>query len=436
MKNYDAATDPFCYGYNTAARFTEPYDIRDWKLLGCLEDPQVQENNLSGPIHPILDFPAWHNGFPDEVKAAMRPVLRLATAMLLSAGSVSFIDALIYERRSKIGERGDQDLTVLPGPSIYSKILKVEIDNFLTSLCMYVSLKFADWESDKWRIEPGTLAYTDTDNETPVYLFPGSGCDFGYGSNITIAGAFVNTLCAIHDTRKTAQEINHLLRVQFLLAVTICHELMHAVDTAIQEDPQLLEPHFEDQALNELGWAWEQVVFGGVIDAVEEKGPLDYIDREMCHWPLFFSRFPSPKHYQSGLEPELPSPQRTIFERKPAKGLFTQYYLPMRWISRLQQQSTWDDWEQSTNPKWLHIPKRVGTQRRNVVWEIDPNWRTSKCSEDEWPGCHGKSRRIIQIGWDRLDFKDPLDVKKAERDAFERAIAETQARWLARKAGK
>lgn len=28
MTKYDAATDPFCYGYITAAKFSEPYSLR------------------------------------------------------------------------------------------------------------------------------------------------------------------------------------------------------------------------------------------------------------------------------------------------------------------------------------------------------------------------------------------------------------------------
>ena len=429
----DAASDPFCHGYDTTATFDEPYDIRDWKVLGCLEDPSAQECNLSGPIHPLLDFQSWKGPLRDEDKTYLRPVLRLATAILLSAGSVAFIDAVIYEDRRKIGQRGGHDLTVLDGPSIYSKILKVDIANFFTSLLGYVEFKFVDWDSDEWTEAQGTCAYTDTDEDTRVELdlFKGSGCEFGYASKITIAGAFLNTLTAIHESQQTFQDVNQLLRAQFHLALTICHELIHAVDIAIQEELDRREPYLGDHSLNELGWAWEEVVFGGSIDNVRAEGPIDYSHLEQGQWPLVCTRFPSPIHYYTSLETKLPSPERFIFDRKPTKRTSTEYYLPMSWISRIQQQSTWDDWEQSTNLKWLRIPRRVGTQERNVLWNIDPNWSASQSSEEEWLGCHGRVRRMIQIGRDRLDFKAPRDVKKAEIDAFRRAVAETSARLQA-----
>ncbi|KAL9115038.1 MAG: hypothetical protein Q9187_007376, partial [Circinaria calcarea] len=310
--------------------------------------------------------------------------------------------------------------------------LRVELENFFTELTEYVTFRFLGYDSQNWTGDTGDLGYTNQVPDKEALLFRGSECDFGCASKITVAEALGDTLADLHRGPQTPQTINQKLRIQFYLAVTICHELMHAIENAVQEDLGSLEPYFGEQALNEVGWAWEDFVFGGGIGEVEEAGEVDHTYRDMTQWPLYTTRFPSPGHYSSLLEEEEPSPKRLIFARRPAKATYTHYYLPMRWISRLQQQATWEQWEPSLAPRWLRIPRQVGVQWRNTIHlPIDPDWDAAKSSEDEWPGGRGIRRRVYGGQGNRLEFEKPLEVKRAEMAAFDRAVEVTEARRVA-----
>ena len=317
LELYDPANDPLCSAYNTKVEFDDPFDIRDWIRLGSLEDPQALPNNLTGPIHKIMDLPNWKNLLPQDAQEAMKPALRLATALLLSQPSLAFIDALLFEFRKPVGRRGDRDLYVLPGPSPYSKNLRVEIEGFFNDLHEYVDFRFHGYDSHHWAVNSGDLGYTAQDQEKEAEIFRGSGCDFGCASKITIAENFGDTLAELYRSPQTPQTISQQLRVQFYLAVTICHELVHAIDNALQENLVKLEPYFGDHGLNELGWAWEDFVFGGGISAVQEAGEIDHVYRPVAEWPLFLSRFPSPVHYFTLLAEDNPSPTRMVFAGPP-----------------------------------------------------------------------------------------------------------------------
>lgn len=104
----------------------------------------------------------------------------------------------------------------------------------------------------------------------------------------------------------------------------------------------------------------------------------------------------------------------------------------MRWLSRLQQQATWEQWKRATNPKWLRVPRQVGVQWRNTIHlPIDPHWDAARSSEDEWPGTRGTKRRVYKVQGNRLEFEKPLVLQSAELEAFTQAVAESEARRVA-----
>ena len=373
--------------YGTNVEFNEPFTLEEWYRLGMLEDADARKSTLTHPIHFIWDFAMWQsqNLCPLSVqdREVMEPVLRLASAMLMSQPSVAFMDALIYRKRQPAMEAHVAGkLQMVPGHLRYRKRLRHYVDHFLLTVRDNLDLEWVDDRSPNWVIEQDGYAFTSVSCRAKA---PKWGCALG----IFVNDRFLKTLHRLQISYPSPKTTNHQLRVQFLLAVTLCHELMHVIDKAWNRSPSVPEPYFGDQALNEIGFAWEEVVFGGEIDDVRRK-ENDPEAFELCEWPISFTHFPSPATFAGllTLELEFSADNRRVFERRSAKGSSTVYYAPMKWITRLQQQSTWDQWGQSNNLRLLHIPKQIGLQSGNLQWSIDPKWSPTQSSEGKWPGDH------------------------------------------------
>lgn len=84
----------------------------------------------------------------------------------------------------------------------------------------------------------------------------------GYHSTVKLAHDWLDILHN-HDSRKKRLSQSRRLRVQFCLAITLIHELAHAVNNACSKRPN--EPYCDNQIANELGRAWEVWAFGGAV---------------------------------------------------------------------------------------------------------------------------------------------------------------------------
>lgn len=150
-----------------------------------------------------------------------------------------------------------------------------------------------------------------------------------------------------------------LLRLQFLLAVTLCHEVMHALDLAMAihtpvRDKLLIEDYYCDQRLNELGYAWEVAVFGGIVcgmDGLKEDTPIVF-----ANWPNITGTEPSAGIY------DLTGYKRSRFS----------YFVPMQHLSTVQQQTFWETASDDTN--LLRLPKTVGWKDQYSGDDFDPDW--------------------------------------------------------------
>ncbi|KAI4269521.1 MAG: hypothetical protein LQ337_007235 [Flavoplaca oasis] len=104
---------------------------------------------------------------------------------------------------------------------------------------------------------------------------PGTGRD-GLGlTTVTKGGDSIESyridiLCTgFRETLKKDISLAELHRERFVLATTLCHEVIHAIDGMVTEKYNCQSEiwtwhHFESQTECEVGWAWEMEVFGAI----------------------------------------------------------------------------------------------------------------------------------------------------------------------------
>ena len=136
-----------------------------------------------------------------------------------------------------------------------------------------------------------------------------------YPDNISIQENGQLTRCAsivainvyyLNEFRHLSEQLDvnsdHLLSLSFQLAITLCHELAHAMNFAVNLDllrrlnvcnPRerkaipFTEPFVDDKRITELGLRWENEVFGGVM-----MTSLESLNEPLFvyGWPLFLAR--------------------------------------------------------------------------------------------------------------------------------------------------
>ncbi|KAL9117411.1 MAG: hypothetical protein Q9187_006053 [Circinaria calcarea] len=345
-------------------KFPGGYSIEDLYDLGLVEYAKARPNNLKGPIHSILDIPKWRQPFSKVVRGpwtkeddeAMVPILRLATALLLSPGSVAFVHALMYGRQdyqSELSQRHKKHISVLRDSQPPTARIREEFEKGLSELVPHVRFNWGNIRDPLWKSQ-GSYGQTYAKGKPDMQFNGTNGINMGSSSSIVISDVHYRPLLKVHGKPQSCQVRNQMLRLQLVLATTICHELIHAVHYAVTP-LDTVEPFYKHQGVNELGYAWEDEVFGGIVSELDKK----------LEWPLDVSRFPRPYHYTYvwTQEDEYDPQNQMNFARDAAPLSLRLYYVPMKWLSRLVRQNTWDRWSSSEDPKLLHIPKTVGVQR-------------------------------------------------------------------------
>lgn len=246
------------------------------------------------------------------------------------------------------------------------------------------------------------LIGAETGDGEPALMFLGPpGTGGGYASNITINKVFVEYIKYM-KRQQAAENINEdphvqpqLLRLQFQLAVTICHEINHAIGNATRGDKDI-EPFHCDDRLNELGFAWEMAVFGGRI--AEMKG--------LAQYPLTFTKWPDFLRADRSL---------AIYERRPPMKICNNFFLSMQWINMVQQQQFWD--VEHVDPKFLRYPKTIGW-RDDYEWGLESDWKSQYSSEAD---IRPDSRGHIKVGGDDHEEND-LDSDRRSQHLSEANI--------------
>lgn len=370
----------------------------EWVTLGYSEMPGDCKNTLTYRRHPI--FQTLYDDYP-----TFDPVLRLASAVLESPASVAFIYTIMYGSREKLA-----DLSQRLGQDCYNIRRCNETESVVRKLVfealdkMHILWELADPQ--------GTESYlmsTGSIDEEEICITNGG--RRGLASKITIRKGFLTEL-----DRLTAKDKDlPLLNLQFMIAKNLCHEIAHAVNYAVSfdavsepgsgtntrsEESALYEPFYEDQRQAELGYAYENEVFGGVIQPytlltqaqlhkrhVEVPGSVPITSPEI---PLYVCKWPS-----TASDPSWP-------ERRHSKKSETTYCISMHFIYNIQQQSFWErNISRTADTSILRISKTIGIREKaKEGTEIDPTWTASGSSEGQWSADSGD---IVRRGGEKPD---------------------------------
>ena len=158
-----------------------------------------------------------------------------------------------------------------------------------------------------------------------------------------------------------------MLNLQFSLAITLCHEVAHAVAMASNSGLRRqmtstrctklafslhwpVEPFFEDQATAEIGYSWESETLGGKLIGPPPGAPEKF--SSIVDWP---------DGDQHGHEQcHIPYPQRGA----PTSRFVNAFVVDMQYIQMVFCQDFWDTWAQLPTSEdqglVLTIPRTVG----------------------------------------------------------------------------
>ncbi|KAL9120364.1 MAG: hypothetical protein Q9187_003081 [Circinaria calcarea] len=378
----------------SARTFPGNFSLEELKENGFMEASHVAWNGLTYPIYQIFTF--WI-GLDEEIAEVMTPILHLASALLDSSASISFLHAIMYGPRKRTEQRvstlGDL-LELNKGPPV-TDLVRHQVALGLRDLHLQVTWEFIDPEEEEYFKEAPARTRVNLGDEVPI-RGPLSETRERVFSEILISRKVFEPIrkITLEEFAETPEIFNRLLRLRFFMAVLLCHELCHAISNGVAKGTHQIEPYYMNDNINELGCVWENEVFGGriVVDPMSEG-----------HDPIRVVKWPA-ERTPGAVVPHV------VARRKP-KGSGTYYYVPMDWIANIQKQERWDEvWSEDPNDavhylpyryddNLLRIPKQIGARIENTG-DSDEAWRKSQSSEGEWDE-EGEYRRVLRFKRDR-----------------------------------
>ena len=290
----------------------------------------------------------------------LRPSLRLATQLLESAPSSDAICSIIFGDRSptpeKIVHRGipvfEFQKHNLPPSDVREAAGKV-----LKQLGKSIRFQLKRTDHLPKEDNGSTGSTSGIINGYPHgVIVSDQQQERGIASMTTLDPRYLKMLKEM--LKETLGKQFQILKVYFEMALTICHEVMHAINFGLSPDllnlyiemgkdiepPPFNEPFHQGQNVAELGYFWENHVFGG---ACNQSVPI----REN---PVYVSEWPSWIFRDEKLQPEKAPPKR-----RGLKWLVSAYY-----IKNIQTQDFWNTID-AQHPQDIHalrIRKRVAVQ--------------------------------------------------------------------------
>lgn len=399
------------------------FQDEDWMTHGYTEPlrDKLSGSPLTEPVNKIfsylLDQPApatpngprnrWGQLSPEEYDV-LRPTLRLASRFIQSDMAIDCLYHITHAKRFF-----PQDGPKHKGLPVFCFRRGQENNHTKRTEAMYAlaglagSFQFMATERDS-----GTPLDRDTHGRTsPLTVFYPNGVRIlrnqrvkGLASVCKINHRYLKTLQDLLQHK--AQNKFKILKLQFELAVTLTHELAHAINCAIdgglRREYQRMgvsltpvdsnEPLFDNQRVAELGFFLENEIFGGCI-----QQSLDEPNRPVliCEWPSFLLR-------DASMDPERTGPA----------PLSTQYLVSAYYIQNIQSQEFWT-WRklQDVDTFSFRIRKTVGCRHRYAGADADPSWGPDTSEDDRWPTAAG-TPRVVRNGGDpsliALKANEPL----------------------------
>jgi len=292
----------------------------------------------------------WRNGKDymsnSEYKlmfADMEHVFALASAMLDTPASLEFLYNVIFCNRTMVEPRKPEDEAFLAlDIDPYSATAAIDRHEQARQALNRLAESLT-WQFDN-SIQPDEHAVT-----TP-YLdeYPdGVGIRDNAGSHKGLASSIKLGQSSLDDLRRLSNEnvdVRKLLTLRFKVALTMCHEVAHAAEFAVgtnrltyltewqaagrpeisqaekdQKRKEFVEPCYGGEVVAELGYSWEQQVFGGTVVLDNE---IDYC-MSFSKWPNHIARK----------------------KEHPCHGLInyhcTKWMVPLRYIANVNDREFW-----------------------------------------------------------------------------------------------
>lgn len=345
--------------------------------MGFFEEPDLESLGLSPagfPVHPIfqhtnifsansgnliwLDYPtiADYEGLVQQIGQ----VLRLASNMLRSPGSLDTLYQILWAPRKEVqgfsfhGQPvSELKPRVQPGLDEH-----VQVRQALNRLAASLSFRIVDNIGSHGVTEPSLAFYPRGIN------ILGQDTPKGIASITCIDGRFLAQLTALKA--RPGDNTSQILVLQTKMAITFCHEVVHALNHA-KDHPLLIgaqlekqarddakergqqranqrvvsnEPFGENDSMAELGYYWENAVFGGQVE----------IDHNNQDYPLFVSRWPS--HLKEGDYPK----------RRENEDSAIHFIVPMHYLWNINSQHFWKEMVEGDRSA-LYIHGMVGIRR-------------------------------------------------------------------------
>ena len=330
---------------------------RDWKDTGGFKPQEVnfsgavslkgcRTSSLDNEVHPLLARSRFDDT-PDAIYDQLIPALRLASMFLTQPTCMQFWVTVAFGMRDD-----DEQMSRKYGKKCHRIAKHVEMtkDNTAGVIEHLRELGEADiiHFAFKHKLSHGISG--------GAWATSGPVCDYlGVRKSYGLKGTLTRSIIRLHAdhyiiAKKLSQlkypEISQQLRFSFFFANLIMHELAHSIEGAYmkmrheqwaeyQRSKTYIEPFWMDwQRPPECGKAWEQTMFGGEIQPVNNRVDGSH-GVGTSDWP--------PK----GVDVD---PERRVW-----------YTIPMTYIEKLFQKTTWErrynleDWDV------FHIPRTGAT---------------------------------------------------------------------------
>lgn len=367
-----------------------------WESRGYVNsERETRHVPLGGPIHPIFSFlkdevppgedapgsrctdrERW-SGIGDHYNI-LGETLRIATMMIECPASNGIQYDIMYGERlvsmPSLLRHDLQVFTLLQSSTPYDVKEKLARQGRL-KLAESISFCFID-SKDREGIDGGTQGITSPNLERypqGVKILQGDESEcFGLASTTFIRKSYLDTLVQLYDDpEKNQLQIRSL---QFKLAVTIDHEVAHALNQAV--DPALYrrflekglfvrgkvpnnEPFYNNHQSAEWGFSWEKEVFGGYITQHPDNTNAPILISE---WPSYRHRYP---------------------ESYPSRGLWpactVEYLVPTYYLNNIQNQRYWACIASAApSTSAFKIRRAVGIRFDHEGDEINQKWSPPK----------------------------------------------------------
>ncbi|KAI4125121.1 MAG: hypothetical protein LQ347_005481 [Umbilicaria vellea] len=426
---------------SSAVRDPERKALMGWTLTALKDFRALDipgQECTRGDLHRVHTLLQRTNfAVSSNVYARIAPALCLASAFLYEPQASVFWYSLAFGRKRPVPHivRDGQGKRREAPSDPWSRFSTVpvgvnewqELEMFWQQLAGALTVRFADLEiasgqtqAMKWSksYPPGPLLVT--------------------GREVLITLSYdLRTLARSFATPVPTESLPYWLRQHHYLAVTILHELCHAIH--LVRSPATSEPFFEDQRQAELGFAWEQSVLNGQMAPTADHKTYTHD----TIYGLQFNRWPEQWYdHNTAMFEKWPLDEDDDPVRATSRRHWTtRYPVAMDYIQSLVLRRTWEEIARDGAER-LKMPKKYGLREGWTGWnawqhaassgytsqfDSEPYGPWSEDSNERFrlvrrlstPSDHG-TRTHLDSDSDSDSDRDPMDLDDPADDANRR----------------